>query len=479
MLNVLSSQMNFTYTLYEVCDGAYGSEVIGRWTGVVGEVVYSHAHIGLANLGVNYARSSVVTFPRISTSYGGAGIVFHRLHKNCSSNLAVYFLPFSINVWACICVSVPVAALAIHLTTRPRSSLRVWLHRRQHRKRCHQQGVHLTQVFNTTAPSVLGQHPTPRPSIHSLQQNTLKAGRKDKTETSLKLDDRGRERKEEAVSFFNGVWFAATVLMQQGQEMVPETGAARVVFGTMWITAVVLYAAYTSNLVSFFTVTRLSLPFNNLEQLVRSDYRFGTRTGSVYIDNIKASESEVYREAWARLTSFGEEATVPTYEAALDRVRKESYAFIGDYVVLDYYQKKDCNLVLLKEQLFQSMSSIVLPHHSQLLPAINHYLAVMSETGVLDKLRERWWRAQSCPDEDTLTSYDSVDLWEVCSAMILMATGVAISLLVCFLEYAGPRFLTITSTNTASRNAYTNTHSNTNITSHSPSSLTTSKLYFR
>nr|XP_053651837.1 probable glutamate receptor [Cherax quadricarinatus] len=222
MLNVLSSQMNFTYTLYEVCDGAYGSEVIGRWTGVVGEVVYSHAHIGLANLGVNYARSSVVTFPRISTSYGGAGIVFHRLHKNCSSNLAVYFLPFSINVWACICVSVPVAALAIHLTTRPRSSLRVWLHRRQHRKRCHQQGVHLTQVFNTTAPSVLGQHPTPRPSIHSLQQqNTLKAGRKDKTETSLKLDDRGRERKEEAVSFFNGVWFAATVLMQQDLVLEP------------------------------------------------------------------------------------------------------------------------------------------------------------------------------------------------------------------------------------------------------------------
>ncbi|XP_042234765.1 uncharacterized protein LOC121874605 [Homarus americanus] len=78
MLDVLSIQMNFTYTLYEVCDGSYGSLVDGRWTGVVGEVMYGYAHIGLSNLGANYARSHAVSFPRVSTSYGGAGTILKR-----------------------------------------------------------------------------------------------------------------------------------------------------------------------------------------------------------------------------------------------------------------------------------------------------------------------------------------------------------------------------------------------------------------
>lgn len=60
--------------MYEVCDKSYGSlSADGVWTGVVGEVLYGRAHIGLANLGANYARSHAVAFPRVSTSYGGAG----------------------------------------------------------------------------------------------------------------------------------------------------------------------------------------------------------------------------------------------------------------------------------------------------------------------------------------------------------------------------------------------------------------------
>ncbi|XP_042881007.1 probable glutamate receptor [Penaeus japonicus] len=144
------------------------------------------------------------------------------------------------------------------------------------------------------------------------------------------------------------------------------------VFGAMWVASVVLYAAYTSNLVSYFTVTKISLPINNLEQLVGSEYMFGTRAGSVYLDNFKVSDNPVYKAAFSKIDSFGGNALMSTYEEAITRALQGSYAFIGDYVVLDYYQKKDCNLVLLKQQLFQSKSSFILPHDSPLLPAVNH-----------------------------------------------------------------------------------------------------------
>lgn len=41
-----------------------------------------------------------------------------------------------------------------------------------------------------------------------------------------------------------------------GQDVVPSSGVARSVFGVVWVAAVILYAAYTSNLVSHFTVTK-------------------------------------------------------------------------------------------------------------------------------------------------------------------------------------------------------------------------------
>ncbi|XP_042234822.1 uncharacterized protein LOC121874659 [Homarus americanus] len=116
---------------------------------------------------------------------------------------------------------------------------------------------------------------------------------------------------------------------------------------------------------------------------------------------------------------------------------------------------KDCNLVLLKQQLFQTMSSFVLPRHSPILPAVNYYMSLMDESGILEKLRQRWWRGQPCEDIGTVTAYQSLGLWEVCSAGLLMLVGVVMAVLVCCLEHAGPRLhhtSLITRTTTSNRN---------------------------
>ncbi|CAL4058744.1 unnamed protein product, partial [Meganyctiphanes norvegica] len=69
---------------------------------------------------------------------------------------------------------------------------------------------------------------------------------------------------DEDISFRKGVWFAATTLMQQGQENTPERGPARIVFGLMWAISVLMYAHYTSNLMSYFTITKPHMNINNL-----------------------------------------------------------------------------------------------------------------------------------------------------------------------------------------------------------------------
>ncbi|KAK4301138.1 hypothetical protein Pmani_026704 [Petrolisthes manimaculis] len=453
MLQVLSTEMNFTYTMYEVCDASYGSKVNGVWTGVVGEVIYKRAHIGLANLGANYARSLAVSFPRVSTSYGGAGIILKRPPTSVQDLLVIYLLPFSTSVWSCVLATVPAAALTITLATCPRHRLRQFLFgscvpsspRQPPSYNQKVKGRPPIKVF-VTSPGLTVTDRThvttdklscSKLNYYSKQLALQQSSTKRNKSLEKQRDDRSEvEENDEPQSFLNGVWFASTVLMQQGQDVVPRTGVARFVFGVMWVSSVVLYAAYTSNLVSHFTVTKQSLPVNNLEELAKSDYyKFGTRTGSVYIDNLKTSTTEVYEAAYRRLDSFDNSVFMPDYETAIATTQRGSYAFIADYVVLDYYQKKDCDLVLLKQQLFPSMSSFVLPRHSPLLPAFNHYLARMSESGILEKLRQRWWSGQPCPDATTVTAYQSVQLSKVVSALFLMGLGMLVSLVVCCCEY--------------------------------------------
>ncbi|XP_066955642.1 uncharacterized protein [Macrobrachium rosenbergii] len=435
LLNILSVEMNFTYSIYEVCDKSYGSIINDTWTGMVGEVVYGRAHIGLGNLGANYARSHAVSFPSISTSHGGAGIIFRRPPEAAKDLLSVFLLPFSLQVWICVLVIMPVCAIALHLTMLPRKRLYNQLKGRAPGMFPESLDV-LDQLTRGTAEFWEKGKMQPiqvKTTDHRPQgQDTVREAKKEQvltTETSGETDVR-----ELNGSFADSLWFAATMMMQQGQDAEPKSGPGRIVFGTSWIMSVVLFAAYTSNLVSFFTVTKMTLPFHNLAELVNTDYKFGTRTGSVYINNFEVSGNE-YATAYRKLMSFGKDVLMPSYEAALKRTLEGNYAFIGDYVVLDYYQKKDCNLVLLKQQLFETKSSLILPRDSPLLPAVNHFMALMSESGIMEKLRSRWWRAETCDEGLMVTSYESISILEVSSALLIMAFGVVMAAVVCMCEF--------------------------------------------
>lgn len=40
-------------------------------------------------------------------------------------------------------------------------------------------------------------------------------------------------------------------------------------------------------------------------------------------------------------------------------------------------------------------------------------MTVMTESGIKEKLRQRWWRSEPCAAETPLTAYRSIGLWEV------------------------------------------------------------------
>ncbi|KAA0202952.1 Ionotropic receptor 201, partial [Hyalella azteca] len=392
IMNMLSQQMNFTYSIYNVCDGNFGSQLPnGSWTGILREVLEGRAHVGLGNIGYSVARKRAVDFSAVAITYAGAGILVKEGTSH-SNMFGVYLQPFNKNVWFCTLSVIPVTALFLCITSKFRyrdSSTR----------------TKNNQVFGK--PRMLEQKHKLRPlrtqqlkqkkSTKSTTAEFVASGRKISLGWAPEETSRVEELDDPTFSFSSGVMTAATALLQQGepplttltspphpphvyptppsrlplttltspphhphvspsppsrlplttltsppttltpltpstgQDPAPRTLATRQVFGMTWVLSLVLYASYTSNLVSYLTVTSSSTPISSLRQLVGSDLQFGTRVGSVYIENFKSSSSPDHVTAAARLSSLGADVLVASYDEGLARVRNGTYAFIADY----------------------------------------------------------------------------------------------------------------------------------------------------
>ncbi|CAL4058746.1 unnamed protein product, partial [Meganyctiphanes norvegica] len=165
-----------------------------------------------------------------------------------------------------------------------------------------------------------------------------------------------------------------------------------------------------------------------------SDYKYGFREGSVYIQNMQTANGSVYNTAASKFSTFGNNVLMSTYRQALQEIKDERYAFIGDKVVLDYHQKKDCNLMLVKEEYFKALNSMVLPKKSPIIPAINYLFGRLQENGVLEKLRQRWWRSVPCSNQKNSAQFKSLGFTEVLFTVIIMVMGVGLSVIAFGLE---------------------------------------------
>ena len=64
----------------------------------------------------------------------------------------------------------------------------------------------------------------------------------------------------------------------------PNKLAVRIVVSSWWLFCIIIVATYISNLVAFLAVTRHTLPFTSLEELLaNTDYKFGIQGGTAHI----------------------------------------------------------------------------------------------------------------------------------------------------------------------------------------------------
>ncbi|XP_076311520.1 glutamate [NMDA] receptor subunit 1-like [Tachypleus tridentatus] len=332
LLRKLGNDLNFTYDLYQVEDGQYGSfEYVNGskkkfWTGMMGDLVYEKADMIVAPLTINPERSQVIEFTK-PFKYQGVTILEKKQPK--SSTLASFLQPFEQTLWILVMVSVHVVALALYLLDR----------------------------F-----SPFGRYKLPN---------------SDATE-------------EDALNLSSAIWFAWGVLLNSGiGEGTPRSFSARVL-GMVWAGfAMIVVASYTANLAAFLVLDR---PETSLSGI--NDARLRNPLENFTYATVKGSAVDMYFRRQVELSNMYrtmEGKNYDTAEEAINAVKSgELNAFIWDSSRLEYEAAQDCDLVTAREQFGRSGYGIGLQKNSFWADRVTLALLEMHESGHMENLDNKW-----------------------------------------------------------------------------------------
>ena len=117
--------------------------------------------------------------------------------------------------------------------------------------------------------------------------------------------------------------------MSQGSWLDPKSIGSRIIFLASFFCGVLIYTAYSAKLISFLSVTKATLPFSSMQELLdRKDYSVGTVKGSSMVSFFLDAEPG------SRRWRVGQELIMTTEEYFLAPLRsKNSSVYTGFLLV--------------------------------------------------------------------------------------------------------------------------------------------------
>ncbi|CAI5784662.1 glutamate receptor ionotropic, delta-2 isoform X2, partial [Podarcis lilfordi] len=113
VLESLSTYLGFTYEIYVAPDHKYGRPLEnGTWNGLIGELVFKRADIGISALTITPDRENVVDFTTRYMDYS-VGVLLQKAEK--TMDMFACLAPFDLSLWACIAGTVLLVGLLVYL----------------------------------------------------------------------------------------------------------------------------------------------------------------------------------------------------------------------------------------------------------------------------------------------------------------------------------------------------------------------------
>ncbi|XP_032188580.1 glutamate receptor 2 isoform X3 [Mustela erminea] len=336
----IAKHCGFKYKLTIVGDGKYGARDADTkiWNGMVGELVYGKADIAIAPLTITLVREEVIDFSKPFMSLG-ISIMIKKPQKS-KPGVFSFLDPLAYEIWMCIVFAYIGVSVVLFLVSR----------------------------F----------------SPYEWHTEEFEDGRE--TQSSESTNEFG---------IFNSLWFSLGAFMQQGCDISPRSLSGRIVGGVWWFFTLIIISSYTANLAAFLTVERMVSPIESAEDLSKqTEIAYGTLDSGSTKEFFRRSKIAVFDKMWTYMRSAEPSVFVRTTAEGVARVRKSKgkYAYLLESTMNEYIeQRKPCDTMKVGGNLDSKGYGIATPKGSSLRTPVNLAVLKLSEQGVLDKLKNKWW----------------------------------------------------------------------------------------
>ncbi|OQV24439.1 Glutamate receptor ionotropic, NMDA 2C [Hypsibius exemplaris] len=369
----LSSDIGFSYDLYQVEDGKWGGRMEGgQWNGLIADLLNKKAHLALTSLKVTKERQRTIAFSAVFLETGISIVVAKR--EGVISPTA-FLEPFDYVTWIILMV-VCIQTVAI-----------------------------FTFIFEWMSPSGFAM----QAAMHGNQR----------------------------FSFLRSYWLVfATFFGTNCPVTLPRSVTAKTLTTVWGCCSLVFITVYTAKLATFMITRdevydiqgiedrRFLNPYSN-----SPPFRFGTIPFG--------STSETIRQAYPQIYNYMQQFSRPTVAEGIEAVKIGTLdAFLYDATVLEYRvgSDQDCKILTTGSWFATTGYGIAFAQGSSFLPMFDEYLLKYQRNGFLEQLQS-FWLTGACKQREQDKSSHALGIKNFFSAFIFLGGGVVCGVICLLIEW--------------------------------------------
>ncbi|XP_043530337.1 glutamate receptor ionotropic, delta-2 isoform X2 [Chiloscyllium plagiosum] len=379
VLDALSSYLGFKYEIYVAPDHKFGSQQPdGNWNGLIGELAFKRADVGISALTITPERESVVDF---TTRYMDYSVGFLLKKAERTVDMFACLAPFDFSLWACITGTVILVGLLVYLLN--------WLNP----PRLQMGSVTSTTLYN---------------SMWFVYGSFVQQGG-EVPYTTL------------ATRMMMGVWWLFALIVISSY--------------TANLAAFLTINRIENSIQSLQDLSKQTdIPYGTVMESAVYEH--------VRVKGMNPFERDnMYAQMWRMINKGnGTETSVKDSQEGIRRVKAGNYAFVWDVAVLEYIalNSPDCSLFTVGNTLPDRGYGIALQHGSPYRDIFSQRILELLQHGDLDILKHKWWpKSAQCDIYSSSRAQQkgsAFDLASFAGVFCILAAGIILACLIAIVE---------------------------------------------
>jgi len=339
LLELMSQDLGFSYSLKEVDDNRYGIQNKGRWNGMIGEVVNKKADMVAADLTLTAERSEAVDFASPYMTHS-LSVLMKKLPDVGQRGAVGVLAAFDILVWILLIVAIILVVV-------------------------------IFVIINFLSPL---------------------EGRK------LAASGKGDSADADKFGFLGSLWFAFSNLCWQGFDRTPKSISGRVMTVFWWIFVLLMLVSFTAGVTNYLASAAKpgsELPVNTLDELSQTDdIKLGCVKGGSTNQFFDKTEDPSYKRLGLKMDA--DKSYFTNTNDGLRLVKEGDFGAVLEGPAAEYLEARNCDLRIMPERIssLEKLTAYAFglrPGLPNLLKAINKKVLQYQSDGTIFRLYNKWW----------------------------------------------------------------------------------------